>query len=186
MKNGKYYFGYRVCTRFSWVALYCSVIACLLVVGCRSSRNSVEEKHREVHTAVKESFTTDTLNASAATYETQADTAALRADERAIISLKRDSTGRVVEIRTERRTNVNANISRKTERDRWFYGLNATRCSENSRSMDSVTKEKEEVTKEVKVGIPLECLIGWSIVVLLMLFYAGDYIYRIWKRKRKE
>lgn len=186
MKNGKYYFGHRLRALLLWVALFSGVIACLLVVGCRSTRNSVEETYREVHTAVKEGFTTDTLNATAATCETQTDTAALRAGERAVISLKRDSAGRVVEIHAERRANVKANVSRKTERDRWFYGLNATRYSEASDSVDSVTEKKEEVTKEVKVGIPLECLIGWSIVLLLILFYTGDYIYRLWKRKRNE
>lgn len=186
MKHGKYNFGYRLRALLPWVALFSSVIACLLVVGCRSTRNSVEETHREVHTAVKEGFTTDTLNATAATRETHTDTAAVRADERAVISLKRDSAGRVVEIRTERSAKVNANVSQKTDRDRWFYGLNATRSSEASGSVDSVTKKKEEITKEVNVGIPLECLIGWSIVALLILFYTGDYIYRIWKRKRKE
>lgn len=183
MKNGKYYLGYRFRAWLPWVALLSGFIACLLVVGCRSSRNSVEETHREVHTAVKEGFTTDTLNATAATCETQTDTAALRSDERAVISLKRDSAGRVVEIHTERRANVKANVSRKTERDRWFYCLNATRYSEASDSVDSVTKKKEEATEEVKVGISLECLIGWSIVAFLILFYTGDYIYRLWKKR---
>lgn len=186
MKHGKYNFGYRL-RALSTRTLFCAcLVACLIAGGCRSSRNSVEETHREVHTAVKDGFTTDTLNATATTRETQTDTATVRADERAVICLKRDSAGRVVEIRTERSAKVNANVSRKTDRDRWFYGLNATRSSEASGSVDSVTKKKEEITKEVNVGIPLECLIGWSIVALLILFYTRDYIYRIWKRRRKE
>ncbi len=186
MNNGKYYLGSRLRALLCRVALLGGLLACLLVVGCRSSRNTVEETNREVHTAVKETFTTDTLDTAATSHETQTDTATVRADERAVISLKRDSAGRVVEIRTERSAKVNANVSRKTDRDRWFYGLNATRSSEASGSEASVTKKKEEVTKEVKVGIPLECLIGWSIVALLIIFYTGDYIYRLWQRKRKE
>ena len=186
MKHGIYNFGYRLRALLCRVALFSGLIACLLFVGCRSSRNSVEETNREIHAAVKETFNTDTVNTATTSSETQTDTSTVSADERAVISLKRDSAGRVVEILSERSAKVSANFQRKTDRDRWFYGLNATRCSEASGSVDSVTKKKEEITKEVNVGIPLECLIGWSIVALLILFYAGDYIYRIWKRNRKE
>lgn len=186
MKNGKTCLSHRFRSLSNRAFICACLIACLYVVGCRSSRNTVEETQREVHAVVKETFATDTVYTAATSCETQTDTAAVRADERAVISLKRDSAGRVVEIRTERSAKVNANVSRKTDRDRWFYGLNATRYSEASGSVDSVTKKKEEIAKEVNVGIPLECLIGWSIVALLILFYTGDYIYRIWKRKRKE
>lgn len=169
-------------------ALLCGLL-CLSVIlvslaGCRSSRNTVEETHREVHTAVSEVNQNDTLQSAATARQEQTDTAELRADERAVIKLTRDSVGRIIEIHSARSAKVNANTKRKSERDRWFYGLNATRYSEASDSVDSVTQKKEETTKEVKVGIPLECLIGWSIIAALILFYTGDYIYRLWKKRK--
>lgn len=169
-------------------ALLCGLL-CLSVVlvslaACRTSRNTVEETHREVHTAVSEVNKNDTLQSAATARQEQTDTAELRADERAIIKLTRDSVGRIIEIHSTRSAKVNANTKRKSERDRWFYGLNATRYSEASDSVDSVTQKKEETTKEVKVGIPLECLIGWSIVAAMIFFYTGDYIYRLWKKRK--
>lgn len=164
--------------------LLCLSVILVSLAACRSSRNTVEETHREVHTVVSEVNQNDTLQSTATSRQEQTDTAELRADERAVIKLTRDSVGRIIEIHSTRSAKVNANTKRKSERDRWFYGLNATRYSEASDSVDSVTQKKEETTKEVKVGIPLECLIGWSIVAALILFYTGDYIYRLWKKKK--
>lgn len=164
--------------------LLCLSVILVSLAACRSSRNTMEETHREVHTVVSEVNQNDTLQSTATSRQEQTDTAELRADERAVIKLTRDSVGRIIEIHSTRSAKVNANTKRKSERDRWFYGLNATRYSEASDSVDSVTQKKEETTKEVKVGIPLECLIGWSIIAFLILFYTGDYIYRLWKKKK--
>lgn len=164
--------------------LLCLSVILVSLAACRSSRNTVEETHREVHTAVSEVNQNDTLQSAATARQEQTDTAELRADERAVIKLTRDSVGRIIEIHSARSAKVNANTKRKSERDRWFYGLNATRYSEASDSVDSVTQKKEETTKEVKVGIPLECLIGWSIIAALILFYTGDYIYRLWEKRK--
>ena len=154
--------------------------------ACRSSRNTVEETHREVHTAVSEVNQNDTLQSAATARQEQTDTAELRADERAVIKLTRDSVGRIIEIHSARSAKVNANTKRKSERDRWFYGLNATRYSETSGSVDSVAKEKKETAQEVKAGFPLDCLIGWGIVAFLVIYYTSDLIYRTWKRKRTK
>lgn len=176
MNNGEYYFNNQLRALFHRIALFSGCIACLLFVGCRSSRNSVAETHREVHTAVKEGFTADTLNSAISSSEMQTDTATLHADERAVISITRDSAGRVVEIRAERHAKVNANVSRKADSDSQFYGFNATCYSETSGSVDSVTKKKEEAKTEVKIGIPLGSIIIWGLAAMVVIYLMYCFI----------
>lgn len=169
--------------------LLCLSVALVSLAGCRSSRNTVEETHREVHTAVSEVNQNDTLQSAATARQEQTDTAELRADERAVIKLTRDSVGRIIEIHSTRSAKVNANTKRKSERDRWFYGLNATRYSEASGSVDSLTQKKEETTKKVKVGIPLETLIGSGLLLLVIIYLIYVFFADIlvpWIRQRRK
>lgn len=186
MKNGKSYISHRFRPLSNRAFICACVVAGLFFVGCRSSRNSVEETYQEVHAAIQESFTADTLNAAATSSETRTDTATIRADERAIISLKRDSAGRVVEIIAERSAKVDANTKRKTDRDHWFYGLNATRYSEASGSVDSVTKEKEEVTQEVDVSPPVGLVVLWCVCGVLFLICLRLELSELWRRKQEK
>lgn len=181
--NGKFYRRYRVCPLSGCTLLLYCLIAGLYLCGCRSTRNSVEKTRGEIHTAVKESITTDTLHTATAASEESRDSTEVRSDERAIIKIKRDSVGRIVEINAARNEKVSANIKRKTERDRWFYGLNATRYSEASDSVDSFTQTKKEEKKDHKFGTTLGAYIGLSLFAFIILFYIGYYIYRLWKRK---
>ncbi len=189
MINGKFNIGSRLRALISGAAVFVCLIACVLAGGCRSSRNSVEETHREVHTSFKETFNADTVNTAATSSETQTDTATIRTDERAVISLKRDSTGRIIEIYTASSAKIKANYARKTDRDRWFYGLNATRYSETADSVDSVTEKKEETQKEINASIPLESLIGSALLSLVVLYVIyviiADHLWP-WIKNRKR
>lgn len=186
MKHGKYYFGHRL-RAFSTRALLCAcLVACLIAGGCRSSRNLVQETDTIEHIEFNASEGNESVHSEANDSICQRDSIKSSAGERGRIDIERDTAGRPVVILW----NVNGNFSAQasTEKiEKGFFKLRgSSNNSEASGSMDSVTKKKEEVTKEVKVGIPLECLIGWGIVLLLILFYTGDYIYRLWKRKRNE
>ena len=183
--NGIFNRRYRLCPLSGWALfLYC-LIAGLSLCGCRTTHNTVEETRGEFHTTVATSntATTDTLHTATGAHEEQTDTAEVRADQHTTIKIQRDSVGRIIEIVAKRSEKVSANTKRNTERDRWFYGLNATRHSEASGSVDSFAQTKKEEKKDYKFGTPLETYIGLSLCALIILFYIGDYIYRLWKRK---
>ena len=186
MKHGKYNFGYRL-RALSTRTLFCAcLVACLIAGGCRSSRNVVQESETIEHNEFNTSEKNESVHSEANDTICQRDTIKGDAVEHGRIDIKRDTAGRPVVILW----NVNTNFSAEASTEKIETGLfdlrRKSNNSEDSGSVDSVTKKKEEVTKEVKVGIPLECLIGWSIVALLIIFYTGDYIYRLWQRKRKE
>lgn len=186
MKNGKSCLIHRFRPLSNRAFICACVVAGLIAGGCRSSRNVVQESETIEHNEFNTSEKNESVHSEANDSICQRDTIKSSAGERGRIDIERDTAGRPVVILWNVNTNFSAEASTETLKKGIFDLRGSSNNSEASGSVDSVTKEKEEVTKEVKVGIPLECLIGWSIVILLILFYAGDYIYRIWKRKRKE
>lgn len=186
MKNGKYYLGYRLRALSNRAFLCACVVACLIAGGCRSSRNVVQESETIEHNEFNTSEKNESVHSEANDTICQRDTIKGGAGERGRIDIERDTAGRPVVILWAINSNFSAEASTETLKKGIFDLRGSSNNAEASGSVDSVTEKKEEITKEVKVGIPLECLIGWSIVILLILFYTGDYIYRIWKRKRKE
>lgn len=186
MKNGKYNLGSRSHISLRCAALFYSLIACLLIGGCRSSRSVVQETETIEHIEFNTSEGNESVHSEASDSICQQDTIKSSAGERGRIDIRRDTAGRPVVILWTVNTNFSAEASTETLKKGIFDLRGSSNNAEASGSVDSVTKEKEETTEEINVGIPLECLIGGSIVVLLILFYAGDYIYRRWKRKRKE
>ncbi len=168
--------------------LFCVVCLCGLFIGlslcsCRSTRTTVEETQGETHTSVKECFTSDTLHTAATAKEESRDSAVLCSDQHSTIKIQRDSTGRIVEIVAARSEKVRAITEQKSELDHRFYGLNETRRSETSGSEDSVTQTKKEDKKDYRFGSSLEMYVGLTIFGLIILFYIGDYIYRLWKKR---
>ena len=173
----------RLRARFWSIGLLVVIIVSLLCEGCRSSRKTVEETCAEIHATLKENVTADTLHTTAATHEVGKDSAEVRADERALIKIKRDTAGRVVEIDAARIGKVKSIAKRKTDRDFWFYGLNATRSSEAAQSVGAIAQKKKETDKEVKTSKPLDFVIGGSVVLIILILFLVDVIYRLWKRK---
>lgn len=186
MKHGKYNFGYRL-RALSTRTLFCAcLVACLIAGGCRSSRNLVQETDTIEHIEFNSSEGNESIHSEATDSICQRDSIKGSAVERGRIDIERDSAGLPVVIVWNVQTDFSAEASTEKIETGLFDLRRKSNNAEASGSEDSVTKKKEEITKEVNVGIPLECLIGWSIVALLILFYTGNYIYRIWKRKRKE
>ena len=186
MKNDRFY---KTGIRCLHSMFCCGVfLLCVLVslAGCRTSRSSVEETNRETHTAIQKVSTADSLNFASAAGEERGDSTRVQAREHTDIELTRDSDGRIIRILTTNWLDFKSNWKSSTKGGYYFNGHSASQSSETSGSEDSVTKKKEEVTKEINTGMPLDHLIGMTIVALLIVGYAGDYIYKLWKRKQGQ
>lgn len=183
MKNGKYYLGYRVRSLSNRAFICACVVACLITGGCRSSRNVVQESETIEHNEFNTSEKNESVHSEANDTICQRDTIKGDAVEHGRIDIKRDTADRPVVILW----NVNTNFSAEASTEKTENGFSMLRRSSNnseaSGSEASVTKEKEETTQDVNIGIPLGDLIIWSIAVLLILFYIGYHIYRPWKKK---
>ena len=183
MKKTYEYESFNIPGRGSIPGILCLCLIMAVMAGCRKSQDMVEETYGEKHTTVSGSLAADTLHTAATSSEENTDSAEICAVDRAVIRIERDTAGRVIEIRTKRAANIRALAKRRTEQDRKFHGLNVTLRSEASDSVVSFAQTKKEEKKDYKFGTPLETYIGLSLCALIILFYIGDYIYRLWKRK---
>lgn len=184
MKNGKYNLGYRLRPLSNWAFLLACLITGSIVGGCRSSRSVVQEIETTEHRATESYDTNDSIFSEANDSICQRETIKGSSGERGRIDIERDTAGRPVVILWAVNSDFSAEASTESLGKGIFNLRSSSHHSEASDSVDSVTQKKEETTKEVKVGIPLECLIGWSIVAAMILFYTGDYIYRLWKKRK--
>lgn len=184
MKNGKYYIANRLRSLASRTLLCACVIAGLVAGGCRSSRSVVQETETVEHQYSESHDTNDSIFIASGDTVCQRDSITGSAGERGRIEIERDSTGRPVVILW----NVNSDFSAEAAMETLGKGLFTLRATSNnseaSDSVDSLTKKKEEIKKDVKVGIPLEEILAVIIIASLILFYTGDYIYRLWKKKK--
>lgn len=177
-KNGALGTGHLLCVLYLFVGM-------VSLAACRSSRTSLEMGHSEGHAAVNEIVSVGTVGHTATASEERADTEAVRADDNSVFTISRDSAGRITQVVASRFTRIVSSGRSRTDRDRWFYGLNATRSSEASAQVDSVVEKKTEAASAAEVRVPLMVRVGWCLVVMVIMFYIGDYIYRKWiERKR--
>ena len=182
MKHGKYNFGYRL-RALSTRILFCAcIVACLIAGGCRSSRSVVQETDTIEHIESNNSEGNESIHSEATDSICQRDTIKSSAGERGRIDIERDSAGLPVVIVWNVQSDFTAEASTKKIETGLFDLRRKSNNAEASGSVDSVTKKKEEITKEVNVGIPLECRISLIIICIVIVLYIVDYIYRLWKR----
>lgn len=171
------------------------LLMALVLVGsafnsCKSSRNMVEETRTEFHYSGRDSTRVDSVLMGGNERSSQGDTTSVSADLHGSIEIKRDTVGRPIKITWTRSALVWTLSKRDTEKDRLFYGLNATRHSESSGAVDSVNEKTEETTEEINTAISLENIIGPGLlcVVLLYLIYLF-FTHIVWpwiKQKRSR
>lgn len=167
----------------------------LVLVGsafnsCKSSRNMVEETRTEFHYAGQDSTRVDSVLMGGNERSSESDTTSVSADLHGSVEIKRDTAGRPIKIIWTRSAIVSTLSKRDTEKERWFYGLNATRYSESSGAVDSVNEKTEETTEEINTAISLENIIGPGLLGLVILYliyvFFADVVLPWIKQKRSR
>lgn len=172
MKHGKYYL---------LVVLRClAVCSFISLFSCHSNRQATETKEiRESSYYCDSVFVDSKLVADTARTERR-DTTAATATETGTILVHRDSTGKPERITWTITQNIKGITQRTEEKERLFYGLNATRHSESSGAVDSVATKKEKVTQTVDTRISLVNIIGPVLLVLVI------YIFWQWIKQKRS
>lgn len=170
MINGRNNTSRRLRTLLCGIALFGCLVAGLAVAGCRSSRKCVGETYSETRSSVRKTARTDTVSATATSCKTSADSAAISARLRAVVNLKRDSAGRIVEIHAERSTEIGANRKRETDRGAWFGGVKTSFRSETADSVGHIVEKKEETQEEVNASTPLSSFVVPVSLLLAIIF----------------
>lgn len=187
--NGKSYLGYRLRSLSNWALLLACLVTGSITGGCRSSRNVVEETTAVEHHNSESYDTNDSISGAASDSICRRETNRGSAGERGRIDIERDSAGRPVVIVWA----VNSDFSAYTEALSHETGLFTLRgsssSSANTDAVDSLTEKTEETKEEVNPAIPLETLIGSSLL-LLVIFYVlfvivGDHLWPWIKQRRK-
>lgn len=183
MGNGKFIRRIGKDSRRCLSGLLLIILILVSLQGCRSVCKVAEETGREELHSFGESLQADTLRAAATSREEKRDSAELRADEHTVISLARDSAGRIVGITAKSRKDYRGVKESHTEGQRWFDGLNATRSSEASGTVAAVAQKKEETNKKAEGAKYVSRLVGISLLLILCA-YIIDIIYMRWKKRK--
>lgn len=185
MKHGKYF-----CQPCGIIALIVLILAGNSFAGCKSYRKAVEETRTEIHYTGRDSTRVDSVLIGGNERSSESDTTSVSTAASGTVEIKRDSAGRAIKITWTRSALVSTLSKRDTEKERWFYGLNATRHSESSGAVDSVNEKTEETTEEINTAISLENIIGPGLLGLVLLYliylFFADIVWPWIKQKRSR
>lgn len=116
----------------------------------------------------------------------QRDTIKGGAGERGRIDIERDTAGRPVVILWNVNTDFSAEASMETLKKGVFDLRGSSNNTEASGSVDSVTKEKEEVTQEVDVSAPVGLVVLWCVCGVLLLICLRLELSKLWRKKQEK
>lgn len=185
MRNGKYHQSRDRHLIAMFCGILCLFVALVCLPACRSSRNMVSESTTVGHQESESYNANDSIfgESSDSVYRRATGTACSR--ERGHIDIKRDTAGYPVLISWTVDSNFSGNSTAQQTSENLFTLRGSSNGAKSSGSVDSVNEKKEETQTEVKAGIPLEVRIVCIIAVIVVLFYLGDWIYRLWERHQK-
>lgn len=138
--------------------------------GCKSSRNVVEETRTEYHYTGQDSARVDSMLMGGNERSSESDTTNISTDVRGSVEIKRDSVGRPIFLYWTYSGNLSAFSLRAAEAQMGFFGLNASRHSASSGTVDSVDEKKEETAQEIDTRISLRNILGFGCPELVGLF----------------
>lgn len=186
MKHGNKIF----CQPFGVLALVVLILTAYSFTSCKSNRKAVEETRTEFHYSGQDSTRFDSVLIGGNERNSESDTTSVSTGASGTVEIKRDSAGRAIKIIWTRSALVSTLSKRDTEKERWFYGLNATRHSESSGAVDSANEKTEETTEEINTAISLENIIGPGLLGLVLLYliyvFFADIVWPWIKQKRSR
>ena len=178
------------CQPFGVLALVVLILTAYSFTSCKSNRKAVEETRTEFHYSGQDSTRVDSVLIGGNERNSESDTTSVSTGASGTVEIKRDSAGRAIKIIWTRSAIVSTLSKRDTEKERWFYGLNATRHSESSGAVDSVNEKTEETTEEINTAISLENIIGPGLLGLILLYliylFFADIVWPWIKQKRSR
>ena len=181
-----------------------------ILPACRSHKKmateTLVETHKEMatetlvetHESGRERTDSNSQQMSAASEENTSDTTRILSHTVTSVVVTRDSAGRILGIRAERKEDQSG--YRGTRRTQ-TADLESTQHSKSSEVADSTYRKSEKKEKKEKneknekkekketssgSGRAIEFLIGMSLVGFVIGCYIGDYIFKLWKRKRAQ
>ena len=159
-------------------------------ISCKSYKNAVEETRTEFYYTGRDSTQVDSVLIGGNERNSESDKTSVSTGASGTVEIKRDSAGRAIKIIWTRSALVSTLSKRDTEKERWFYGLNATRHSESSGAVDSVNEKTEETTEVINTTISLENIIGPGLLGLVLLYliyvFFADIVWPWIKQKRSR
>lgn len=184
MKNGKSCLIHRFRPLSNRAFICACVVAGLIAGGCRSSRNVVQESETIEHNEFNTSEKNESVHSEANDSICQRDTIKGGAGERGRIDIERDTAGRPVVILWNVNTDFSAEASMETLKKGIFDLRGSSNNTEASGSVDSVSKEKEEITQEVDVSPPIGKVVFWCVCGVLFLNYLRIELSELWRKKQ--
>lgn len=186
MKHGNKNF----CQPFGVLALVVLIIIANTFTSCKSYRKAVEETRTEFHYTGQDSTRVDSVLIGGNERSSERDTANISTDMRGTVEIKRDSVGRPRFIYWTFAGDFSTLSKRDKEAQNWFYGLNASRHSESSGTVDSINEKTEETTEKVNTAISLEHIIGPGLLGLVFLYliylFFSDVVWPWIKQKHSR
>jgi hypothetical protein len=185
--NGKYRFFNQSRAFSDWKLLFVCALVCVLAGGCRGSRSLVQETATAEHREYESHETYDSVSGEGSSNIHQREGSQGSTRESGHIDIRRDSSGRPILIYWVRNFDFKGYGESRLDSKDLFKLRSSSGSSDSSGSVDSINKETEETEEEINPSIPLETLIGSSLL-LLGIFYVlfviiGDHLWP-WIRQR--
>lgn len=170
--------------------LFCGILCCLGLMaslcGCRSSRHTVEETQGELHASVSKVDSDDSIRVAATAGEAEFLCDSVSSSEFAVITIERDTAGRVIRINRSVKADSRASASRQLSGSGSFMASGASHRVSVAAMLDSISATKKETAQEIKVKIPLEVVLVLITAAVIVLFYLYDWICGLWKKHCKK
>lgn len=148
----------------------CALFSVLPLSSCKGSRQVAKAAEVRESVYYTDSLFVDSKLQLDTVRAERRDTARAVATESGTILIQHNDNGQPERIVWEVKKTSQAVKHGNTEKERWFYGLNATRYSEVADTMHTVSTETEEVTQTYDTAISLEKVIGPVLLGLVFIY----------------